>query len=837
MKAYTHNDVNPFIGENDGIMIGRNGELTIGYELFLPPIFTISKEIHDAFVEKFIQGVKILPNYCRVHRQDFIIEKNISFKEYDEWNQNKSFFDEEYIKTFSRRPVLSQKSYIYFTLIPKIYHNISVINANMIKSRGTIEINKSLVSEFVNQVEQFIALLSSVINQAEEGQPPYITCRKLTPADFLRSISSPSDDGVLAKYLFLGDPRYSDIAYSPKSGTLKVGEKNVEIYSISSLDNVPTEISSYINYDTYNLPTCWAAYLSPIIKFPHILNTYVIKGDPEKEKDSLERHKNFLKAFSLARSNLKGYEEIEEFLNLVEEEKASIVDIHVNVIVWDEKPRDLGVKRQSISAMLSSLGCQNPKIEIYNKMNMFLASLPGNAINIFEEYRFKAVDIVAAIMCNFVSLQKSNTSGKGLKVIDRLSKSPIKINLDEPYSKGFNMNMFALGGSGAGKSFAMNHIINNELKEETHVLIIDIGKSYEFLCSFWQGKWFEFSDEDPLSFNPFILSEYDWQKTENTLADEKLQALSGIIKVLWKGPEGTFTQTESNLVKELLISYYRSDIPRNFNTFYEYTLEYQFDYTNFDKKEFFYNLKTCYKEGSYPKLLNAKSHNSLLNEKLIVFELDNIKGNPMLLSITTTVIMDAFVAKMRNIKGKKIIMFDEAWAALSNDEMSGLIQWLAKTARKFNSKLIVVTQELNDILTSKVGKALINNCSEKLLLDLSNFKENFDEIQSILSLNDFQKAQILSINKGKEAGDKSRDFYIGFQYGKSTVVELAVSRAEALLYTSSQEEKNAIRYVADKFNISYSEAIKYIIQNFIEDIGAIQKRTRCNFYQAIKSLI
>lgn len=274
-------------------------------------------------------------------------------------------------------------------------------------------------------------------------------------------------------------------------------------------------------------------------------------------------------------------------------------------------------------------------------------------------------------------------------------------------------------------------------------------------------------------------------------------------------------------------------------TFYEFAQQFDFPANvDFNKEKFFYNLKTYYKDGNYPMLLNAALNTSLVDEKLIIFELDNIKNNKLLLSVTTTIIMDIFVTKMRfREERKKIIMFEEAWMALDNEDMSSYIQWLAKTARKFNAKLVVVTQELDDIVKSKIGPALISNCSEKFLLDQSNFKTNFDVVQKILGLSDFQKNQVLSINKGKEPGDKSKDFFIGFQYGKSYVVQLSVSRAEALLYSSSQEDKAGIRLAAKNKNLSYTEAIEYIITHLIQDIDTLSKKTNCNFYEAIQKLL
>ena len=110
-------------------------------------------------------------------------------------------------------------------------------------------------------------------------------------------------------------------------------------------------------------------------------------------------------------------------------------------------------------------------------------------------------------------------------------------------------------------------------------------------------------------------------------------------------------------------------------------------------------------------------------------------------------------------------------------------------------------------------------------------------MQKILGLSDFQKNQVLSINKGKEPGDKSKDFFVGFQYGKSYVVQLAVSRAEALLYSSGQEEKAGIRLVAKIMKLSYTDAIEYIITHLIREIDTISKKTGCNFYEAIQKLL
>lgn len=830
---YTQDDINPFLDFDEQLkmLVGRNGEYTVGYKLELPPIFTVAEEVYDEFVETFTKAVQILPNWCRIHRQDFIFNENSILEP-----QSGSFYEQEYIKMFASRSTLCQESYIYFTLIPKIYHDVSISTANTFKAKGFIHISKKEAIDFKEKIEQFIAIVTSVVNQNEEGQPAYIKFINLEPQDFL------SSKGVIAKYLTLGEKQFSDIEYNKDSSSLKVGDNTVELFSLSSLTTIPAEVQSIRTFPVFDLPACWSAFIGPILRFPHIVNSYIIKGDTEKEKDILDRKKNFLNSLaSVARSNLAGAEEIEEFLNYADENKSSIIDLHINILIWDRNEKELAIKRQALSAMLSQLNCITPKAEVYNKFNLFIASLPGNEVNLFSEYRFKTLDMIGVMMTmNFDGLPPANTKN-GLRVIDRLSKTPLRIDISEPYSKyNLNKNKFIFGGSGSGKSFNTNHALNSALERGAHVMIVDLGRSYEGLCSVYNGKWFEYTKEKPLSFNPFILSKYDISSTGN-IDEEKRQALTGIIKVLWKGVEGNFDQTENVIIDKLISAYYKENLIRKFDTFYEFAKDtYEFpENIGFDKDAFLFVLERYYKTGEYPKLLNGDVDQTLVKEELVIIELDNIRKNPILLSVTTAVIMDVFVTKMRNVlDAEKIIVFEEAWSALSNAEMAAYMQWLAKTARKYNAEINIVTQELDDIIKSgAVGQSLIANCSTRILLDQSNFKKNFDYIQKTLGLSDYEKQQVLSINKGKEAGDKSKDFFVQFVYGKSYVVQLSVSKAEAFCYSSAQEEKAAIRLVADKFGISYSEAIQYIIKNLITDINRIQKQTGKDLLKAVQSLI
>ena len=164
-----------------------------------------------------------------------------------------------------------------------------------------------------------------------------------------------------------------------------------------------------------------------------------------------------------------------------------------------------------------------------------------------------------------------------------------------------------------------------------------------------------------------------------------------------------------------------------FNTFYEFVRdEYrrQLERKNVREKDFdidgFLNvLEPYYKGGEYDYLLNSDKELDLLHKRFIVFELDNIKDHKILFPITTIIIMEAFINKMRKLKGiRKLILIEEAWKAIASANMADYIKYLYKTVRKYFGEAIVVTQEVEDIISSPIVKeSIINNSDCKILLD------------------------------------------------------------------------------------------------------------------------
>ncbi len=263
----------------------------------------------------------------------------------------------------------------------------------------------------------------------------------------------------------------------------------------------------------------------------------------------------------------------------------------------------------------------------------------------------------------------------------------------------------------------------------------------------------------------------------------------------------------------------------SFNGFYDYCDQFLPIYLSnkkhkiiekeFNLRTFLFVLKDFYKGGRYGTTLNESADNTLFDESLIVFEIDNVKDNPKLFPIVTLIIMDTFIQKMRLRKDRrKALIIEEAWKAIASKLMGGYILYLYKTVRKFWGEAVVVTQELDDIIGNAVVKdSIINNSDTFVLLDQTKFKDNFDKIASLLSLNKVEQNKIFTINNLNNKFGRSRfkEFYLK-RGSKGEVFGNEVSLEQYLTYTTEKPEKSAVEYYVQQYG-NYDEALRRIVDD------------------------
>jgi len=204
----------------------------------------------------------------------------------------------------------------------------------------------------------------------------------------------------------------------------------------------------------------------------------------------------------------------------------------------------------------------------------------------------------------------------------------------------------------------------------------------------------------------------------------------------------------------------------------------------------------------------------LLHKRFVVFEIDAVKDNAELFPVVTIIIMEAFINKMRRLKGvRKQLICEEAWKALSSANMASYLQYLYKTVRKYFGEAIVVTQEVDDIISSPIVKeSIINNSDCKILLDQRKYMNRFDQIQSLLGLTEKEKSQILSINQSNDPSRRYKEVWIGLGGTHSAVYATEVSMHEYLAYTTEETEKTEVRALAGKLGGDMEAAIRQVAE-------------------------
>ena len=308
---------------------------------------------------------------------------------------------------------------------------------------------------------------------------------------------------------------------------------------------------------------------------------------------------------------------------------------------------------------------------------------------------------------------------------------------------------------------------------------------------------------------------------------EKKDSLKTLLLTLWKSEDDKISKTESGELGSAVDEYIKKiqtdrNIVPSFNTFYEFMRdeyktalakrEIEVSKFDFNIDNMLTTLRQYYRGGRFDFLLNSDKELDLLNKRFIVFEIDAIKENRDLFPVVTIIIMEAFINKMRRLKGiRKQLIVEEAWKALSSPNMAEYLKYLYKTVRKFFGEAIVVTQEVDDIISSPIVKeAIINNSDCKILLDQRKYMNKFDSIQALLGLTEKEKAQILSINMSNNPSRIYKEVWIGLGGMQSAVYATEVSPSEYYTYTTEETEKLLVQKLSEKLGGDIEQAIKLI---------------------------
>jgi conjugation system TraG family ATPase len=811
-------DLLPVMAVEHDCILSKQGDVTIVFKAELPEIFTLSDQEYEAFHQSWIKALKVLPKFCVFHKQDWFLESayKANFS-----SEDSSFLTRSSERFFNERPFLDHSCYIMLTKKPAGRRNATSLFSNLLRSSIVPEetLKPQFLQDFADTCGQFKRIME------DSGFIKLVRLRN----ESLRSESRRI--GLVEKYCFLSEREdsfvFKDIRFDEG---LAVGDKHCQLFTLGDAADLPGLCGSRINFDRYSTDKTkfsvgFASTLGQLLSCNHIYNQYIFIEDSQKTIQKLESKRLRLQSLSAySRENMIARDATNDFLNEAVSQQRLPVKAHFNVLAWSTDKEELKEIKNKVSSALAQMDAA-AKQETVGAPQIYWAGMAGNAADFPMNDTFGTFTEQAVCFLNMETGYKSSLSPCGIRLGDRLTGKPVHVDIsDEPVKMGIctNRNKFILGPSGSGKSFFTNHMVRSYYEQGTHIVLVDVGHSYKGLCDMVNGYYFTYDEKNPIRFNPFYISEGD------SLDTEKKESIKTLLLALWKKDDETFNRSEYVALSNALQLYYEkldinAEIFPCFNSFYDFLKE---DFISilegdkvkekdFDVNNFLYVLRPYYKGGEFDYLLNATENLDLLKERFIVFELDNIKDHPILFPVVTIIIMEVFINKMRKLKGiRKMILIEEAWKALMKEGFADYIKYLFKTVRKFFGEAIVVTQEVEDIISSPVVKqAIINNSDCKILLDQSKYQNKFNQIQELLGLTDKEKALVLSVNKANDPARKYKEVFISLGGMLSKVYRTEVSLEEYLAFTTEESERVKMNAYAQKFGGDIKKGIAAMAQD------------------------
>ena len=801
----------PVMNGGDGVILSKRGDVCYGWEVVLPPAFRCNEERYDAIIQALYSAITLMPDYTIVHKQDVYMKKRYVAED------SKGLLQEAYERHFDGREYLDHRCRVFVTFSSR--RNVRGASSGLLgMSSGGILPREETLARFAAVAEQFATVVEGC---------GLMDMRRLTEDDVFGCGDYP---GLIQDYLNFTDDGHdvlSDIQM--QRDRVRIGDRYVGCHLIADLDQLPAEVASCrrvasLSTDSSAVNLSFLNEIGQELDCEHIVNHFILKEPLKDIHGELDTRRRQMSSMAGRSAENRMYsEELNEFLEEAATEQRHTVRFHINVLAGGKAEEFEAVKDKVVSAV-SRMGV-SPVYDIYDVPCQFWASIPGNEAGLsYQEYM--TADLKAALCMGIYDGLEIGVTDGVLKMCDRLRLVPQRFDIQEKaLEMGLieNYNVFLLGPSGSGKSFFMNKYLKSSYDAGQHVFLIDVGDSYRALCNIIKeeskgadGTYYTFEKGKPISFNPFRnVGRF------KTADNQALNFIFTLMLTLWKNGNEAMNSASMKLVRDSIMAFldrWEGSSDPVFNDYYKYVRdefcislgEKEIGKEYFDLKDYLISLEQFYEGGVYDYLLNSYDNADILNDRFVVFEIDRIKGDPVIYPVTTLVIMDAFMEKMASSGDFKVMCIEEAWKAIMGTQMATYMMELWKTARKHRTSAVVVTQELKDIISSPVIRdTIVENSAVKILLDQTRYVNRFDTLAEHLSLDEDDKAMVLSLNRYRKGIAAGREVYFNLGNRKSFVMRLEVSPEERVAFSSQKRDKVRLAKEVSRTG-SYVKAVKRI---------------------------
>ena len=516
--------------ENKGIIYTKKGDYSAVLEMENPiKKYSADTDSYYDFTTLMASVIQVLGEGYALHKQDVFVRKNFDMSRVaakKKKGSKKAFLSEAYFRFFNGREYTEATTYLVITQKGK---------------KGGIHTYDN------SKWRDFLVKIQKVSDRLKSGE---INCRFLSAAECKE----------YADRFFAFDFKNKNISmtdFKVDSEKIGMGNKQIKVYSLLDVDSIglPGNIRPYTDVSVNNAVIS-QDLLADIDHVPGVdsivYNQVIFLPNQKREMMKLDKKKN--RHASIPNPNNQiAVEDINAVQNELARNGKILVYAHYNLIVQTNSDYDFQKVTNSLENIFARYNIHISK-RAYNQLELFVASFPGNCFRLNQDYD-QFLTLSEAALCLMYKERQAVGDDSALKCY-YTDRQGLPLAVDTSGKEGKkrytnNSNFFVLGPSGSGKSFFMNTVMRQYREQDTDIVIIDTGDSYEGLCSYFDGTYISYSKEKPISMNPFKVTDAEY----NENFGEKKNFLKSLIFQLFKGAEFP-TKLEDAVINQTIVEYY-----------------------------------------------------------------------------------------------------------------------------------------------------------------------------------------------------------------------------------------------------------------------------------------
>ena len=532
-RANVFKDIYYSIEEADGVgvLYTKSGEYSAILKMENPvQKFSADTDCYYDFTNLMTAIVQTLGEGYALHKQDIFVRRHFDMSQIDNTGKDESrrFLSDAYFRFFDGREYTAASTYLIITQECK---------------------KSALLSYDSSKWRDFLVKIRKVSDQLHDGG--------IKTARFL-NVSEAREYADRFFAVNFRDKNISMTNFKVDSEEIHMGNRQAKVYSLLDVDSVglPGVLRPYVDM-TVNNAVMPVDLMSEIDHIPEvdtvIYNQVVFLPNQKRELAMLDKKKN-RHASVPNPSNQMAVEDIKKVQEVIAREGKQLVYAHFNLIVAMDADKDMQKVTNHLENIFARQSIHISK-RAYNQLELFVASFPGNVFRMSPDYdRFLTLSDAALCLMYKERQTKGDDTPVKCYYTDRQG---VPMPIDTTGKEGKikytnNSNFFVLGPSGSGKSFFMNTVVRQYYEQNTDVVIVDTGDSYEGQCSYFGGTYISYTKENPISMNPFKVTEVEY--TQNF--GEKKNFLMSLIFLIFKGTQEP-TKIESYIIERTIMEYYR----------------------------------------------------------------------------------------------------------------------------------------------------------------------------------------------------------------------------------------------------------------------------------------